>query len=44
MAALRDEAAEVRQAASYGFGIMAMHGGPVYGQACSGTLSRFNYN
>lgn len=30
-----DETAEVRQAASYGAGLMAMNGGPVFAQACA---------
>jgi hypothetical protein len=34
--ALGDEYPEVRQAASYGFGVMAMYGGNAYAQACAG--------
>lgn len=33
-----DETAEVRQAAAYGAGLMAMNGGPGYAQACSSCI------
>jgi len=33
-----DETAEVRQAASYGAGLMAMNGGPQYAQACASCI------
>jgi hypothetical protein len=36
--ALGHHAAEVRQAAAYGFGIMGMHGGNGYAQACSESI------
>uniref|UniRef100_A0A914UJU1 TOG domain-containing protein n=1 Tax=Plectus sambesii TaxID=2011161 RepID=A0A914UJU1_9BILA len=38
IAALADTYPEVRQAAAYGFGVMAMHGGNAYAQACAGAL------
>lgn len=33
-----DETAEVRQAASYGVGLMAMNGGAQYAQACASAI------
>jgi len=36
--ALEHHAAEVRQAAAYGFGIMGMHGGNGYAQACAEAI------
>ncbi|RNA44474.1 Importin-5, partial [Brachionus plicatilis] len=35
---LVDEAPEIRQAASYGCGVMAMHGGAQYAQACASAI------
>ncbi|CAF3171888.1 unnamed protein product [Rotaria socialis] len=37
---LADTAAEIRQAAAYGFGVMGMNGGPVYARACAEALPR----
>lgn len=37
--ALQDQYPEVRQAAAYGFGVMAMRGGAVYSQACAQALA-----
>jgi len=37
---LADPAPEIRQAAAYGFGVMGMHGGPVYARACAEALPR----
>jgi importin-5 len=33
-----DETPEVRHAASYGVGLMAMHGGPQYAQHCAAAM------
>lgn len=35
---LSDEAPEIRQASSYGFGVMGMYGGNLYAQACAQAI------
>jgi len=37
---VQDPSAEIRQAASYGFGVMGMNGGQVYARACAEALPR----
>jgi hypothetical protein len=37
---LQDNAAEVRQAAVYGCGVMGQHGGPTYAPACAEALGK----